>query len=306
MRQAIKRFFLRRRSCASRGIQRVHDEAKGALRRVWCTRAATHGNGGAAGGRASGCADTSAGRVDDVDVGWDADTAARLISAARCRRRRGARGRLRPTRPPSWAPPAWGGPRRALPATSSFPSPPFDAPAYSPAALGCTPRSPRSACCLAGARAVGGLALGRGGGAALRLLGGKGLPPCPCFPPLVFPPHSVGAPPATVPLRRAVVRLCVCSFRRPPAVGGGTHAPTTVRRTGRLLLLFHRVPPPSVGAGGSGAGAMAQDGEAHGGGAPLGVGAGGGEGVLPRTGCAAAAVPVEAAQRGPGGVPTKR
>ena len=54
MRQAIKRFFLRRRSCASRGIQRVHDEAKGALRRVWCTRAATHGNGGAAGGRASG------------------------------------------------------------------------------------------------------------------------------------------------------------------------------------------------------------------------------------------------------------
>ena len=51
---------------------------------------------------------------------------------------------------------------------------------------------------------------------------------------------------------------------------------------------------------------MAQDGEAHGGGAPLGVGAGGGEGVLPRTGCAAAAVPVEAAQRGPGGVPTKR
>ena len=192
MRQAIKRFFLRRRSCASRGIQRVHDEAKGALRRVWCTRAATHGNGGAAGGRARGCADTSAGRdVDCVDdVGWDADTA-HLLSAARCRRRRGARGRLRPTRPPSWAPPAWGGPRRALPATSSFPSPPLTMRPLIPR-LPWGARPARRAvplwllpCGRAGGRWPSPWARWRCGAAPV---GGEGATPLPLFPPSCVPP----------------------------------------------------------------------------------------------------------------------
>ena len=154
MRQAIKRFFLRRRSCASRGIQRVHDEAKGALRRVWCTRAATHGNGGAAGGRASGCADTSAGR--DVDVGWDADTArSSPLSGTMPEKARGAR-EVAPDSPPKLGPAGLGwaapGPSRDV----LFPLPTIDdAPAYSPAALGCTPRSPRSALVAAALRARG-------------------------------------------------------------------------------------------------------------------------------------------------------
>ena len=223
---------------------------------------------------------------------------------------------MRPTRPPSWAPPAWGGPRRALPATSSFPSPPLTMRPLIPR-LPWGARPARRAvplwllpCGRAGGRWPSPWARWRCGAAPV---GGEGATPLPLFPPsCVPPPHSVGAPPATVPLRRAAVRLCVCSFRRPPAVGGGTHAPTTVRRTGRLLLLFHRVPPPSVGAGGSGAGAMAQDGEAHGGGAFAGGGGGGGWG---RRACAPAgrlcgllgrAGGGGPAGSGPGGVPAEK